>query len=615
MKVHTPDEIREYYMDRLGDGLGLDSREQVSVRCPFHEDGSPSFSVNLESGLWTCHAGCGSGNLEQFERRYVEAGLGLPAVEEDEALDSHVSRSTIEYSYEDEQGAEVYQVVRHDHQDGGKHFHCRYRGADGVWINKIPEKRVPYHLPDVTNADLVIVCEGEKCVEAVRGLSLSGVMGKAVAATCNPFGAGKWQQEYNRYFSGKRVVILPDNDDNGRKHAQDVAASLAGVAAEIKVVELPGLDEKGDIADFVELRLQDAGTALAALIAAAQPRTAVKAAGAADKPFINMAEFRQYAQREVVWTVEGLMPEGGTSVFAAKPKVGKSTLSRQLVVAVAQGRPFLGRNVMQGGVIYVGLEDSPSRSYQHFVSLGMKEHDPILVYNAWQMPGLTLVRSQLQSRPDIKLVVLDTLFKVCPVGSADDYAQVTKVFNGIHELCRQFNIHISVIHHMAKVQKDDPFDGILGSTAILAAVDTAIVLQRDRQNERTICTRQRDGRDLEQTKLAFDLNTGSSDLALPVQPDFLQESAVETPYDRICHEIRMFLTKNPGATEDLIMVGIQGKNSVKTSALRQMIGTSVQRDGAGRKGDPYHYRVAEIPVETAPTTLPGPSGNDSLLVQ
>jgi putative DNA primase/helicase len=49
----------------------------------------------------------------------------------------------------------------------------------------------------------------------------------------------------------KRVFILPDNDKLGRKHAQDIAASLHG-KADISIIELPGLPKKGDIVDFFE---------------------------------------------------------------------------------------------------------------------------------------------------------------------------------------------------------------------------------------------------------------------------------------------------------------------------------------------------------------------------
>ena len=63
-----------------------------------------------------------------------------------------------------------------------------------------------------------------------------------LVATTTSEGAGaKWAPELTPYFKDRRVVILPDADEPGRKHAQKVAKALQEVAASIKVVDLfPG---------------------------------------------------------------------------------------------------------------------------------------------------------------------------------------------------------------------------------------------------------------------------------------------------------------------------------------------------------------------------------------
>ena len=53
-------------------GLGPIGRgRQIKLRCPFHDDERPSCSVNLDKGLFHCHAGgCGaSGNVLDFVHR------------------------------------------------------------------------------------------------------------------------------------------------------------------------------------------------------------------------------------------------------------------------------------------------------------------------------------------------------------------------------------------------------------------------------------------------------------------------------------------------------------------------------------------------------------------
>ena len=62
--------------------------------------------------------------------------------------------------------------------------------------------------------------------------------------------------------SARNVAILPDNDEPGRKHAEQVANALHGIAASVKIVEPPGLPPKGDVSDWL-----DAGGSAEALLA------------------------------------------------------------------------------------------------------------------------------------------------------------------------------------------------------------------------------------------------------------------------------------------------------------------------------------------------------------
>src|SRR5262249_40877360 len=70
-----------------------------------------------------------------------------------------------------------------------------------------------------------------------------------VVATTNAGGAGKWRPDYGDHLRGRHVVLLPHNDKAGRDHAHAVAKALAGVAASVLTLELPGLPERGDVSD------------------------------------------------------------------------------------------------------------------------------------------------------------------------------------------------------------------------------------------------------------------------------------------------------------------------------------------------------------------------------
>ena len=56
----------------LDSGINVPAdRDEFNMSCPFHSDGEPSLSVNLDKGVWICHAGCGQGGLKGFLAKYL----------------------------------------------------------------------------------------------------------------------------------------------------------------------------------------------------------------------------------------------------------------------------------------------------------------------------------------------------------------------------------------------------------------------------------------------------------------------------------------------------------------------------------------------------------------
>jgi putative DNA primase/helicase len=140
------------------------------------------------------------------------------------------------YRYDDENRSPLFEVCRLDPKD------FRQRRPDGGWTVK-GIRQVPYRLQGLIAAKggRVLVMEGEKDCDLATSLGL--------VATTNPGGIGKWRAEYARYFKTDDVVIIADNDKGGRDHARHVAASLAPVAGQVRILDLP-VPEKGDFTDW-----------------------------------------------------------------------------------------------------------------------------------------------------------------------------------------------------------------------------------------------------------------------------------------------------------------------------------------------------------------------------
>lgn len=97
-------------------------------------------------------------------------------------------------------------------------------------------------------ADEVWIVEGEKLADNLHSLGLCG--------TTMLGGAGKWVSLCKRHglhepLSEKNIYILPDNDEPGRRHADEIACSLLGFASSAQVVALSGLEHKQDVSDFI----------------------------------------------------------------------------------------------------------------------------------------------------------------------------------------------------------------------------------------------------------------------------------------------------------------------------------------------------------------------------
>jgi putative DNA primase/helicase len=228
------------------DNVREDGAAQWSARCPGHDDRNNSLSIHqADDGklLLHCHAGCAKGD--------ILAAIGctirdlFPPSQNGHANGKTFGRIVATYDYRDESGRLLYQAVRIEPKD----FRQRRPKDGGGWEWKLAgTRRVLYRLPELLAADpnaIVWKPEGEKDTDNMRAIGL--------VATTNVMGAGpgKWKREYAEALRGRHCVVVPDNDQPGRDHAEAVANSLAGIAASVKVLALAGLPDKGDVSDWL----------------------------------------------------------------------------------------------------------------------------------------------------------------------------------------------------------------------------------------------------------------------------------------------------------------------------------------------------------------------------
>ena len=297
--------------------------------CPAHDDQRPSLVVTQRGDrvLLRCFAGCSFGQiLRALELRAAHLFSG-PSRERREIVAC--------YDYRDRDGATIAQKVR----DAQKRFWWRHEdpSARGGWRLGL-EGRVPglYRLPELAGASTVVVVEGEKAVDRLRSLGL--------VATCGPWGANGWRREWSLELWGagcRELVVLPDRDRAGERHAERIAADIHALACEepivVKVIELPALLAGGDVVDFLE-----AGHDLDELLAvvAETPvwfpgaREQRRAKNRAEKAKRRMQKHRAKAR-------------AGVSDRRPKPESDEETLRAVLAALDAAGGPCSWRRITE----------------------------------------------------------------------------------------------------------------------------------------------------------------------------------------------------------------------------------------------------------------------------
>lgn len=217
--------------------------------------------------------------------------------------------------------------------------------------------------------------------------------------------------------------------------------------------------------------------------------------------------------------VEGLIIEGCT-ILAGAGKIGKSWLAFHLCMAVAAGKPFLGRKTTQGNVLYLALEDVEESIQERAKLLRTKsgivkeDYAPFLDIVTQAPPvkeGLIpMIEDWLSEHKDAVMICIDVMQKVRGITPGnrnayqDDYAFLTE-FTGF---AKKHRIAVVLLHHLNKRDVrtlSDPFDSLSGSTGILGTTDTGLLLHRSRgQNQGTLQVASRRLQDIRNLILNFD---------------------------------------------------------------------------------------------------------------
>jgi hypothetical protein len=227
---------------------------------------------------------------------------------------------------------------------------------------------------------------------------------------------------------------------------------------------------------------------------------------------ITAAELMDMDFPEPKFAIPDILTEG-LSIFAGKPKMGKSLFALNCGLAIAMGGFALGRfNVEPGEVLYLALEDTARRLKSRICQMlvnGSGRPELLHCFTEWprmDQGGLDILDKKIESMQKLRLVFIDTYQLFKPVAkvrqNSSPYEQDYQHINLIKKVADKYGIAICLIHHLRKMEADDVFDTISGTLGLTGAADSLLAMTRTGRGS-VLHVR---GRDLDQAEYALEFN-------------------------------------------------------------------------------------------------------------
>ena len=447
-------------------------------QCPAHDDLTPSLSLSTKTAgrvLLHCHAGC--------ETSVILAALNL---ESRDLFDSEPTRQTrwrdclVEvYEYTDEEGQILYGNARLY----PKGFLSVQPDGRGDWIPGLTgvDRRVLYRLPEVIDAvgegRLLWLTEGEKDANILRSRNQT--------ATTHAGGVKSWKPHSHQLRSplaGATVNVWRDADKPGVNWSHDVVRDLREVGANFRVIEATKGKDAFDALVTHKIPFDEAYREV--YISEEDPTEEILPTdGSLYDQFIPFSQIEP--RRTSAYLVKRLIERNSLVVLFAPSGLTKTFIAMELAHCIATDRPFLGRSVRAGAVLWVAAEGARSAENRFAAIRQEKKKEAPLTLLPRPIDLLdregdvnrliaSIKRLETEKGHKSEAIFLDT-YSQSIVGADENAAKDSSTaIDSMNRIRRELDATVIAIAHTGK----DETKGIRGSNALYNACDTVLQVSR-----------------------------------------------------------------------------------------------------------------------------------------
>jgi hypothetical protein len=437
-------------------------RERARAQCPGH--GGQDYNLSIANGdqgvLTKCHShDCPAEN--------IATGVGLTLTD----LFDSGGRATYDY--------------------GGGHRVTRQRTRDGkkIFQQNKPAVTQLYRHPDsvsLEDSDVVVLVEGEKCVDAALHLGETCV-------TTWPGGADGVSQVNLDPLIGKQVRIIADNDEPGLRAAAKLVARLEGVATvqDVWVVPEPkaSVDDLwvrgGELTELTRVQLPYIGDAVLEGVPEEPARS------------LSLRSLSTVSSKRTRFLWDKMIPQSAVSLAAGRGGTGKSSFLIWLAAQVNRGQLPGELHNKPAPVLYVSHEDSLDEVVapradangvvrEMFYSLGISSKEVGGVVVPRLPEDLPFIRDAIKET-GAKLLIIDPITSTLSGGDNDKMGDVRQVMDPLNAMAAELSVSVIGIAHFRK-GGGAASDLISGSHAWRDAARAVMLFARDEDADATVMT-------------------------------------------------------------------------------------------------------------------------------
>jgi hypothetical protein len=307
-------------------------------------------------------------------------------------------------------------------------------------------------------ADEIYWPEGEKDVDTLHRIGL-------LATTFGGTGDGL-PEGCAAYFAGRNVVILADNDEGGRQHAERKAALIASTAASVRILHFPELAEKGDVSDWIagghsadELRERTDSASV---------WLPIEIPNAASTPMVGRHLISHRASdiqpERLEWVWPGRIARGKVALLGGPPGLGKSQVTANIaaIVSCGDGWPCGEGRAPQGGVLILSAEDGIADTIVPRLIAAAADIEQIHIIAAATRPDGTgrrtfslktdvdLLERLAEEIGSVRLIIIDPISAYMGGADGNGNVETREVLEPLAEMANRLGIAVVAVTHLNK---------------------------------------------------------------------------------------------------------------------------------------------------------------------